>query len=147
MPRNSLRCMTAGPIRRTAWACVVLLGCVSSALAGQGPGSASAPVPVTAEPLHVVRHEGEHFILYTNWIEPGTWTLYHEHRNDQMSVIAADVVGATQVPAQEPRELGVPAGIVVFFPYADSPSPYVHRVGARGTATSAARVPTRTRRP
>jgi hypothetical protein len=82
----------------------------------------------------VVRHESEHFILYTNWIEPGQWTLYHEHRNDQMSVIAADAVAATQLPGEEPGERKVPAGTVLFFPYADSQSPYVHRVGARGTS-------------
>jgi hypothetical protein len=132
MTRTSLRRAKVGPIRLSAGTCVALLGCMSSAFAG--PGSARAPVPVTEEPLHVVRHESQHFILYTNWIEPGSWTLYHEHRNDQMSVIAADVVGATQVPGEEPRQQGVPAGTALFFPYADSMSPYVHRVGARGTA-------------
>jgi hypothetical protein len=122
MARFPLRRVNEGLFPLAAWGCLALFGC------------AQAAVPVTEEPLHVVRHESEHFILYTNWIEPGQWTLYHEHRNDQMSVIAGDVVAAAQVPGEAPRQQSVPAGTVLFFPYAESASPYVHRVGAMDAA-------------
>jgi hypothetical protein len=88
-------------------------------------------VPVTQEPLHVVQYRGEHFLIYTNWIEPEVWTLYHEHRNDLLAVIVADTVVASQSPHAVPREQAAPAGTVAFFPYADAP--FVHRVGTRGS--------------
>lgn len=91
-------------------------------------------VPVTEEPLHVVRHRGEHFMVYTNWIEPGVWTLYHEHRNDLLAVIAADTSAASQLPGGEPQQQAAPAGTLVFFPYADNDAAFVHRVGGRGSS-------------
>ncbi len=100
----------------------------------EGAGSALHSVPVTEEPLHVVRHRGDHFIVYTNWIEPGVWTLYHQHRNDLLAVIPADTSAASQEPGSDPRERAAPAGTLVFFPYADSDEPFVHRVGGRGNA-------------
>lgn len=100
--------------------------------AGEPAGTAVDALPVIEEPLHVVRHRGEHFQIYTNWIEPGVWTLYHAHHNDLLAVIAADVTAASQAPGSEPREQAAPAGTVLFFPYADSRVPYVHRVGVRG---------------
>jgi hypothetical protein len=89
-------------------------------------------VPVFEEPLHVVKHRGEHFVVYTNWLEPDVWTLYHEHRYDLLSVIAADVVALNQSPGARPREQFAPAGSMVFFPYADYPEPGIHRVGVSG---------------
>ncbi|MFN2166020.1 MAG: hypothetical protein ACK2U9_07135 [Anaerolineae bacterium] len=97
------------------------------------PGSPETPVAIADEPLHHVRYESAHFRVYTNWIEPGVWTLYHEHRFDQLSVIAADTSAATQLPGEKMKEQRAPAGTVVFFPYADLPTAYVHRVGARGS--------------
>jgi hypothetical protein len=54
-------------------------------------------VPVIAEPLHVVRHSSGHFLIYSNRIEPGVWTLHHEHDNDQLAVIDADTTAASQI--------------------------------------------------
>lgn len=89
-------------------------------------------VPVAEEPLHVVKYRGEDFLIYTNWITPGTWTLYHEHRNDLLATIVGATTAASQTPGNEPGEQTAPAGTVLFFPYADSAAPFVHRVGARG---------------
>ena len=111
---------------------LTLLSAMAVAEAGQPTGGPDDPVPVTAEPLHEVQHRGQHFLIYTNWIEPGVWALYHQHRNDLMAVIAADTRAASQEPAAAPREQEGPAGSVIFFPYADSPRAYVHRVGATG---------------
>lgn len=102
--------------------------------AGDNAGIAIQAVPVTQEPLHVVVHRGEHFMVYTNWIEPGVWTLYHEHRNDLLAVIAADTAAASQLPGAEPQQQAAPAGTLVFFPYADSDVAFVHRVGGRGSS-------------
>lgn len=89
-------------------------------------------VPVTEEPLHVVRHRSEGFLIYTNWIEPGIWTQYHEHRNDLLALIVGDTVASSESLAGERREQTAPAGTLVLFPYSDDSAPYVHRVGATG---------------
>ena len=81
-------------MRRKTLLSVALICAVMAAAAGQPTGSADDPVPVTKEPLHVVQHRGAHFLIYTNWIEPGVWTLYHQHRNDLLAVIAADTKAA-----------------------------------------------------
>jgi hypothetical protein len=91
-----------------------------------------AAVPVTEEPRHIVRHRSERFLIYTNWLMPGEWTLFHEHRNDLLAVIAGDTVSVNQLPGSPPTERPVPAGTVVLFPYADSPTPQVHRVSVAG---------------
>jgi hypothetical protein len=119
-------------MRRTTLVPLALMSVMALAEAGQPTGGPDDPVPVTAEPLHQVQHRGEHFLVYTNWIEPGVWTLYHQHRNDLMAVIAADTRAASQQPEAAPREQEGPAGSVIFFPYADSAQAYVHRVGATG---------------
>jgi hypothetical protein len=92
-------------------------------------------VPVTEEPLHVVKYRDDQFLIYTNWIEPGVWTLYHAHENDLMAVIVADTMAASQTLGESPREQAAPAGALVFFPYADDPAPFVHRVSASGNST------------
>lgn len=120
-------------MRRTTLVPLALLAAIALVEAAQPTGGPDDPVPVTAEPLHEVQHRDQHFLIYTNWIEPGVWTLYHQHRNDLMAVIAADTRAASQEPAAEPREQKGPAGSVIFFPYADSPRAYVHRVGATGS--------------
>ncbi len=101
---------------------------------GEAADTAIHAVPLTEEPLHVVQHRGEHFMVYSNWIEPGVWTLYHEHRNDLLAVIAADTAAASQQPGAEPQQQAAPAGTLVFFPYADNEAPFVHRVGGRGNS-------------
>lgn len=117
-------------IFRSALIGSLLLGYTFVPTYAQEPERALAQVlPVIDEPLHIVRHSGEHFLIYTNWIEPGVWTQYHGHRNDLLAVIAADATVASQTLNKEPRKQTVPAGTVVFFPYTDSPAPYVHRVG------------------
>jgi len=108
-----------------------------AAVAGKVFASETTPstvnaVKVTDEPLHVVRYRSPQFLIYTNWIEPGVWTLYHRHATDLLAVIAAASAVASQVPGAEPEEQAAPAGSVVFFPYGDGAAPYVHRVGARG---------------
>lgn len=89
-------------------------------------------VPVTKEPLHIVRLQSTNFLIYTNHIFPGSWTLYHQHRNDLLAVIAGDTVSLNQAPNGATSERVVPAGTVVLFPYADMPSGYVHRVSVAG---------------
>lgn len=121
-------------MRRKTLMAMALLSAIALTQAGQPTGSAYDPVPVTAEPLHEVQHRGANFLIYTNRIEPGVWTLYHQHRNDLMAVIAADTRAASQEPGAAPREQEGPAGSVIFFPYADSAQAYVHRVGATGSA-------------
>ena len=118
---------------RNALLPLALMFAVVATRAGQPTGSADDPVPVTAEPLHVVQHQGKNFLIYTNWIEPGVWTLYHQHRNDLLAVIAVDTSAASQEPGAAPREQTAPAGSVIFFPYADSAQAYTHRVGATGS--------------
>lgn len=111
----------------------LLLAALAGAVFAAEPEPATVEaVPVTEEPLHVVRYTSEQFMIYTNWIEPGVWTLYHRHPTDLLAVIpaAASVLG--QVPGAEPEGQVAPAGSVVFFPYGDGAEPYVHRVGARG---------------
>ncbi len=93
------------------------------------PEASTQVVPVLDEPLHVVKHRGENFLVYTNWIEPGVQTLYHEHRNDLLAVIAIDTTAESQAQGSQPREQSAPAGTLVFFPYAEEATPYVHRVG------------------
>ena len=100
----------------------------------EGVGRAVHSVPVTEEPLHVVRHRSDDFIVYTNWIGPGIWTLYHQHRHDLLAVIPAATTAASQQAGGDTREQTAPAGTVVFFPYADDEQPFVHRVGATGSA-------------
>ncbi len=89
-------------------------------------------VPVFEEPLHVVEYRNEHFTVYTNWIEPGVWTLYHEHRYDLLSIVVGDVVALNQKPAAAPQEQSAPSGTLVFFPYADLRERGIHRVGVSG---------------
>ena len=110
----------------------LLCATAAAPVRAEGAGSAVHPVAVTEEPLHVVRHRGDDFIVYTNWIEPGVWTLYHQHRHDLLAVIAAATTAASQEAGGEPREQSAPAGTLVFFPYADSDEPFVHRVGGSG---------------
>jgi hypothetical protein len=94
--------------------------------------TAIQPVPVTEEPLHIVKHSGKNFLIYTNWIEPGVSTLYHRHRNDLLAVIAADAEVTSQKWQSNSRQQTATAGTLVFFPYADEASPYVHRIAAIG---------------
>ena len=89
-------------------------------------------VPATEEPGHIVRYRSPRFVLYTNNFLPGHVTLYHSHRNDLLAVIAGDSIAVNQKPGGEPTEQKVPAGTVVLFPYADLPSPYVHRISVAG---------------
>jgi hypothetical protein len=89
-------------------------------------------VPVLAEPLHVVRYSSDNFIVYTNWIETGQWTLYHVHDKDLLAVIAADARVTGQVFGESAQDQEAPAGAAVFFPYADLPEAYVHRLTSRG---------------
>ena len=79
-----------------------------------------------------VRYRSPRFVLYTNNFLPGHVTLYHSHRNDLVAVIAGDSIAVNQKPGGEPTEQKVPAGTVVLFPYADLPSPYVHRISVAG---------------
>lgn len=95
--------------------------------------SALAAVPASEEPLHVVRYRSPHFVIYTNNLAPGEWTQYHEHRSDLLAVIAGATVAINQKWNGEAGEQRVPAGTVAFFPYADMPNGYVHRVSAGGT--------------
>ncbi len=88
-------------------------------------------VPVLEEPLHVVRYRSDQFIVYTNWIEAGKWTLYHAHDKDLLAVIAADASVTWQVFGKPAEDLEAPAGAAVFFPYADLPEAYVHRLTSR----------------
>jgi hypothetical protein len=87
-------------------------------------------VPVTEEPLHIVRYRSERFTIYTNRIKPGVRTLYHTHQNDLLAVIVLDTTVTSQAAGDAPRTQTATAGSVAFFPYADSPTPYAHRVGA-----------------
>lgn len=89
-------------------------------------------MPATEEPLHIVRADEPPFVIYTNDLQPAVWTQYHQHRTDLLAVIAADTRVAGQVPGEEAKAQNAPAGAVVFFPYADSKTPYVHRVGVTG---------------
>lgn len=93
----------------------------------------SKALPVTEEPGHIVRYRSPRFVIYTNHFAPGDWTLYHEHRNDLLAVIAGDTVAINQKLGGEPGEQRVPTGTVAFFPYADTPSGYVHRISVGGT--------------
>lgn len=93
----------------------------------------SKVVSVTEEPGHIVRHRSPRFIIYTNHFEPGDWTLYHEHRNDLLAVIVGETVAINQKLGGESTGQIVPAGTVAFFPYADMPSGYVHRISVGGT--------------
>ncbi len=96
-------------------------------------GAETVPsVPVTEEPLHIIRHRGDHFIIYTNSIEPGVWTQYHEHRKDLLAILAANVTAASQIPGEEERIQEAPAGTVLFYPYANAAMPFIHRVGVLG---------------
>jgi hypothetical protein len=53
------------------------------ALVAVNTAAALEAVPEHEEPLHVVAHRGAHFtMIYSNRIEPGLWTRYHQHRND-----------------------------------------------------------------
>lgn len=88
-------------------------------------------VPVLEEPLHVVRYRSDQFIIYTNWIEAGQWTLYHAHDKDLLAVIAADALVTGQVFGKPAEDLEAPAGAAVFFPYADLTDAYVHRLTSR----------------
>ena len=47
---------------------------------------------VLEEPLRVVRYRSDPFIVYTNWVEPGQWTLYHAHDKDLLAVIALQYI-------------------------------------------------------
>ncbi len=89
-------------------------------------------VPVLEEPLHVVRFSNDNFIVYTNWIETGQWTLYHAHDKDLLAVIAADARVTGQVFDKPAQDQEAPAGAAVFFPYADLPEAFVHRLTSRG---------------
>ena len=89
-------------------------------------------VPVFEEPLHVVKYRGEHFTIYTNWIESGIWTQYHEHRYDLLSIVVGDVLALNQIPDAAPQEQSAPSGTLVFFPYADFSEAAIHRVGVSG---------------
>lgn len=99
------------------------------------PASAaqSKVVIVTEEPGHIVRYRSPRFIIYTNHFAPGDWTLYHEHRHDLLAVIAGETVAINQKLGNESSEQAVPAGTVAFFPYADMPNGYVHRISVGGT--------------
>lgn len=89
-------------------------------------------VPASQEPLHVVRYDAEPFMIYTNDVMPGIWTQYHRHHSDLLAVIAGGTQVGGQVPEEEAKSQNVPSGTVAFFPYADSATPYVHRVGVTG---------------
>jgi len=111
----------------------MLLAPSAGSLAGAGSGdNAVRVVPVIEEPLHIARYHSDRFLIYTNWIEPGTWTQFHEHRNDLLAVIVADTSAASQALSSEPRKQSANAGTLVLFPYSDESEPYVHRVGATG---------------
>lgn len=103
------------------------------AVPGAGGGSTTS-VPLTEEPMHLVRHRSDRFLIYTNRIHPGEWTLYHRHRNDLLAVIAGDASVVNQIADGEPIEQKAPAGTVVLFPYADKSAPYVHRISVTGRA-------------
>lgn len=96
------------------------------------PAVQSAVVAATEEPRHIVRYRSPRFVIYTNNFAPGDWTLYHQHRNDLLAVIAGETVAISQKLGGEPGEQKVPAGTVAFFPYADMPDGYVHRVSVGG---------------
>lgn len=87
-------------------------------------------VPVDREPLHEVRYNSDKFTIYTNWIEAGQQTLYHQHHRDLLSLLPADLSVETQVLGESVNVQSAPAGGFVFFPYADLPEPYVHRLKA-----------------
>jgi hypothetical protein len=89
-------------------------------------------VPVTDEPLHIVRYDAPPFLIYTNSIRPGTWTLYHRHRTDLLALIAGDAQVAGQVAGEAAVSQVAPGGSAIFFPYGDRTEPYVHRVGVFG---------------
>lgn len=95
--------------------------------------SALAAVPVSEEPLHIVRYRSPHFVIYTNNLGPGESTQYHEHRNDLLAVISGATVAINQKWNDEPGQQRVPAGTVAFFPYGDMPNGYVHRISVGGT--------------
>ncbi|MBL0075722.1 MAG: hypothetical protein IPP41_07155 [Rhodocyclaceae bacterium] len=110
-----------------------LMLCAACLLNLTATGMALAAVPVTEEPGHIVRYRSARFVLYTNNFAPGDWTLYHEHRNDLLAVIAGETIAISQKLGGEPGEQKVPAGTVAFFPYADMTDGYVHRVSVSGT--------------
>jgi hypothetical protein len=92
----------------------------------------SNAVPVTDEPLHIVRYDSPPFLIYTNYIVPGTWTLYHRHRSDLLALIAGDAQVSGQVAGEAAVSQVAPAGSAIFFSYSDQAEPYIHRVGAFG---------------
>lgn len=89
-------------------------------------------VPVIEEPLHQVQYRSDDFIIYTNHIEPGAWTDYHRHHNDLLAVLAADASVSAQQAHSDKQSQTAPAGSVMYFPYAESAAPYVHRLTATG---------------
>jgi len=95
-------------------------------------GDEEEVVPVMDEPSHVVRYRSRHFIIYTNQIPPGSWTLDHWHEHDLLAVVAGPVSIATRSPGSNPVTQHAPAGTVSFFPYSDHGEPYVHRLGVLG---------------
>lgn len=109
------------------------LAAPETSLQQSSPIAPSVVVSVTEEPGHIVRYRSPRFVIYTNNFAPGDWTMYHQHRNDLLAVIAGDTVAINQKLGGEPGEQRVPAGTVAFFPYADMPDGYVHRVSVGGT--------------
>jgi hypothetical protein len=89
--------------------------------------------PAAEEALHIVRHRSAHFMIYTNYLPAGQWTQFHSHRNDLLALIAADTTASAQTPDAPIKAQRAPAGTAVFFPYADAPAPYVHRVGVEAS--------------
>ncbi len=63
--------LTAG--KRWVARCISVLCMLPAASIQAGPAKDTALVtlPVTEEPLHLVKHNSEQFLIYTNWIEPG----------------------------------------------------------------------------
>ena len=64
-------------------------------------------------------YDASPFLIYTNYIMPGTWTLYHRHRTDLLALIASDAQVSGQVAGEAAvlqRALG---GTAIFFPYGD----------------------------
>ena len=103
-----------------------------AALAGEGSAVISADdvMPAEHEPLHVVRYHCDQFMIYTNWVESGVTTQYHKHAHDLLAMIPVQTTVTGQKPGEEPGRQVISPGTVGFFPYADNPQPYVHRVGA-----------------
>ncbi len=116
--------------------CSLLLAAVTALAIPLSPaalaGSDEEVVPVMDEPAHVVRYRSKHFIVYTNQIPPGSWTLDHWHEHDLLAVVAGPVSVATRSPGSDPVTQHVPAGTVSFFPYSDHGERFVHRLGVLG---------------